>query len=176
MEKSYGVMCYLSNVDEYYQSSSRNNKARIMNQIPDIVSLLANFHPNSLDFIRQLQRWTGGIDWWRWLVKCQLARNIDQYSLPIDSWPVIPWRFSLGIFCWLTGKRKARKKGKLEKEKWKIVKRKNLFGVYQKWTFLLGKCRGKSGKWLPSPEKYSSYTTFSEIHALPVCYGSADPI
>ena len=52
------------------------NKVRIMNQILDTVCLLADFHPNSLDFIRQLQRWIGGIDWWRWLVKCQLARNI----------------------------------------------------------------------------------------------------
>ena len=55
---------------------------RIMNQILDIASLLANFHPNSLDFIRQLQRWIGGIDWWRWLVKCQLARNMDQWLIP----------------------------------------------------------------------------------------------
>ena len=58
------------------------DEVRIMNQILDIVCLLANFHPNSLDFIRQLQRWIGGIDWWRWLVKCQLARNIDQWLVP----------------------------------------------------------------------------------------------
>ena len=48
------------NVDEYYQSSSRSNKVRIMNQILDKVCLLANFHLNPLDFIRQLQRWIGG--------------------------------------------------------------------------------------------------------------------
>ena len=58
------------------------NRVRIINQILDIVCLLAKFHPNSLDFIRQLQRWIGGIDWWRWLVKCQLARNIDQLLVP----------------------------------------------------------------------------------------------
>ena len=52
---------------------------KIINQILDMVCLLANFYPISLDFFRQLQRWTGSIDWSCWLVTCQLARNIDQW-------------------------------------------------------------------------------------------------
>ena len=36
------------------------HEVRIINQILDKVCLLANFRPISLDFIRQLQRWTGG--------------------------------------------------------------------------------------------------------------------
>ena len=76
-------------VDEYYQSSSRSNKVGVMNQILDIVCLLANFHPSSLDFIRQLQRWIGGIEWWKWLIKCQLARDIDHITLP--GWNGCQW-------------------------------------------------------------------------------------
>ena len=61
------------------------NRVRIINQILDIVCLLANFHPNSLDFIRQLQRWIGGIDWWRWLVKCQFEKPFG------SEWKSHPW-------------------------------------------------------------------------------------
>ena len=61
------------------------NRVRIINQILDIVCLLANFHPNSLDFIRQLQRWIGGIDWWRWLVKCQKHSKTSGHQIDTED-------------------------------------------------------------------------------------------
>ena len=69
------AVTYWADVDEYYQSSSQSNKVRNHESNTGYSLLTCKFYPNSLDFIRQLQRWIGGIDWWRWLVKCQLARN-----------------------------------------------------------------------------------------------------
>ena len=66
------------------------NRVRIINQILDIVCLLANFHPNSLDFIRQLQRWIGCID---------LMEMTGQVSIGKEYWSVIgPKHVTTGIW------------------------------------------------------------------------------
>ena len=59
------------------QGSNYESNTRLSN-------LLVNFHQNSLDFMRQLQRWVGTIDWWRWWpIMCLLARGYCSVNDPM---------------------------------------------------------------------------------------------
>ena len=52
---------------------------RIINQILDKVCLLGNFHPISLDFFRQLQRWIGG--YWLELLTGHVSIGKEYWSV-----------------------------------------------------------------------------------------------
>ena len=52
---------------------------RIINQILDKVCLLGNFHPISLDFFRQLQRWIGG--YWLELLTGHVSVGKEYWSV-----------------------------------------------------------------------------------------------